>query len=175
MKQTLSVIFLFLILLKVGGFMAVLSVQREIARESVIEKMARNSSTTNLTCIVGTAQNVSKIDWEEADKEFWFEDKLYDVVKIEIKNGQIYYYCLADNDETDIVTAIQQLTQTDNSPLSETTKGIIGWVFQQIIAPEVLYPRFENYYILSKVKLGFRYDYYVFDYFFKIIKPPKTP
>jgi hypothetical protein len=173
MKKPLSLVFLFLILLKIGGFVAILSVQREIVRESVIQEIAQNTITKELICIVATVQNASKIEWEEANKEFWFEGKLYDVVKIETKNGQRHYYCLADDAETDIVTTIKNLVQNGQEPLSQTMKGIIGWIFQQIISPEIVQLRFENYSAVIKTQSGFKHGYYIFDYLFKVIKPPQ--
>jgi hypothetical protein len=170
MKKPLSVLLLFLVLLKIGGFVAILSVEREIVREAMFLKLSKSQIVSDLHCIIDN----KNITWEEADREFWLDGKMYDIVKIEIKNGVKTYLCLADDSETDLAMVIQQLTQTDNSPLSETTKGIISWIFQQIIAPETSYPRFGNFCISSKIKMNFRYDYYAFDYFFKIIKPPKT-
>jgi hypothetical protein len=169
MKKLLSAIFIFLVLLKAGGFMAILSVQREIVRENMIEQIAQNCTTQNLTCIVDN----KKIEWEETDKEFWYENKLYDVVKIETKNGLTHYYCLADNDETEIVSTIKNLVQSGHEPLSQTMKGIIGWIFQQIIMPEPIQPRFENYCLLTLTTSCFIHSRYFFENRFKIIKPPQ--
>ena len=168
MKKILSAIFLFLVLLKAGGFMAVLSVQREIARERMIQQIAQNKISQKLICIVDN----KKIEWEETSKEFWYDGKLYDVVKTEIINNQKHYYCLTDDDETDIVSTIKNLAQSGHEPLSQTMKGIIGWIFQSIILPEIYKPAFEYYNFYTVVNSLFLPSQYIFDGCYKTIKPP---
>ncbi|MBY0534968.1 MAG: hypothetical protein K2P88_03880 [Chitinophagaceae bacterium] len=44
-----------------------------------------------------------KIIWEEEAKECYYQGDLYDVVRSELKNGQTYYYCVKDGDESELV------------------------------------------------------------------------
>ena len=71
MKKWFSALFLLLVLLKIGGFVAILSIQRELIREKVIRKIARHLENEELVCIVGTSQNLANMEWEKEGKEFW--------------------------------------------------------------------------------------------------------
>ncbi len=168
MKKMLSFVLLFLILLKIGGLVAVLSVEREIVREKMFKNIDKNIFATNLTCISAN----QKIEWEETDKEFWYEDKLYDVVKMEIKNGQTYYYCIADVAETDIVTTIKNLIENNQKPLGKALTGFVSWVLDSVFLLNKTVPTFQPVWaIIEQLQNSFE-QAYQFDYYSKTIKPP---
>ena len=110
--------------------------------------------------------------WEEKEQEFWYNNKLYDVVRIKIINNQKHYYCLADDDETELVAVVENLIQNQDSPLSQTTKAVISWFFQSIILPEINIPTFERYGFYTVINSFFFYSNYIFDGWYKTIKPP---
>jgi hypothetical protein len=170
MKKTLTLFLFSILLLKIGGLVAFLSVERELMREAMFEKINKSQNNNNLTCIIDN----KNIDWEEQNKEFWHEGKLYDVVNIEIQNGQKYYYCIADDDETELATVIKNLIGTNDSPLSQTTKNIIGWFFQFVIVPEIGQPVFQNYHFSNPTNSFCLPSRYIFEDWFRAIKPPTT-
>jgi hypothetical protein len=72
----------------------------------VAKELLGSIDKSSLVCIVANAQNSPKIDWEKPQKEFSFEGHLYDVVSVEVHNGEQYYYCFDDQAEAQLVRKI---------------------------------------------------------------------
>ena len=84
--------------------------KREEAKSEFEQKLSSLISDTD--CIRFQWNEISnKIHWEENGKEFWLNNKLYDVVKQKHVNGKSYLYCLADEKEEQIVHKQVELTK----------------------------------------------------------------
>ena len=154
MKTLLSLTLLFALLLKMGGFYAILSFEREEIREKVEQKIINSLHKSDLICIVADAENQNKIEWERAEKEFHFEGNLYDVVYSENVHGVTYYYCLSDKDETILEAKIDKLleNQTDKSPFGNQSKSILHFLSEPFITCNK--PKFQfNYFIDTKLSV----------------------
>ena len=125
-----------ILLLKMGGFYAILSYQRHEIREKVEQKMLNFLEKTELIYIVENAENKSKIAWERPEKEFRFEGNLYDVAYVETISGIKYYYCLSDEDETKLEAKVDKLleNQTNHSPFGNQSKLILDFLSQPLIS-----------------------------------------
>ena len=136
MKTLLSLILFSALLLKMGGFYAILSYERYEIRENVEDKIIKSLKKSELICIVANAENLPKIAWERPAKEFWFEDNLFDVAYVEKVSGITYYYCLSDKDETKLEAKIDKLldNQTKNAPLGVNDKLIQYLISQPLIS-----------------------------------------
>lgn len=174
MKKWLPGLFLVLVLLKIGGFVAILSIQRELIREKVIRKIAHHLENEELVCIVGTSQNLANIEWEKEGKEFWFNDNLYDVVRTETKNGLVHYYCLSDNEESRLAVHIQALSQFDSSSMNGVIKGILNLIFQQVIPANDFQYHFKSSSFFTLDLPIHSVSAYHFLYFSKLLQPPKA-
>ena len=177
MKRLFSIFLLSIIMLKIGGFIAILSIEREIIREQVILKISNNIVSEGLTCIIGSKQNLAKIIWERDGKEFWFNEKLYDVVKIETKNGLANYYCISDEEEQNLCAEIQYFaqSQSDTSPLNEASKDILILIFQQtILTTHSLLSLNTIVFNLPQLKFPPLLSLYISSYCSKILAPPQS-
>jgi hypothetical protein len=174
MKKEISWILLFITALKIGGFLAILSVEREIVRSGMKEKIAKSIDINSLTCIIGTPQNLSKIEWEEENKEFWLENELYDIVKTQKHNDLIYYYCLSDIKEKEVLAKIETLTnsQKTQNPVSNTTKELLTIILQPTTCNHFSYD-FNN--IDFKVTNKFKSITTLYHYLpiLKLLEPPQ--
>ncbi len=134
-KTLLSLTLFFALLLKMGGFYAILSYERHEIREKVEQKLIKSLKKSELICIVADDKNSSKIEWERLEKEFRFEGNLYDVVYTENIFGVIHYYCLTDKDETKLEAKIDKLleNQTDKSPFGNQSKLILHFLAEPLI------------------------------------------
>lgn len=134
MKKLLVLFFLLLTFLKIGGFVAVLGIMREVVRKQVFQKIKNEVAIKDTKCIVGTTENLKKIKWEKENKEFWFDDELYDIIRIEEKQGKKYYYCLSDKNEQHIIATMDNLIISNNrSPINQTSKDLLVLIFQPAI------------------------------------------
>lgn len=177
MKKLFSLLLLSIILLKIGGFVAILGIERALIREEMIEKISHHIISDELTCIIGTDQNLAKIEWERDGEEFWFEGELFDVVKTENNNGIISYFCISDKKEANLCAKIQffSKTQQESSPINTASKDIIILIFQQIILPTYTLLNFENIIIyLEKTKFPAILNLYFSSYISQILVPPQS-
>ncbi len=63
----------------------------------------------------------SKIEWKD-DKEFRFENKLYDVIRMDTSGDSVYIYCLYDEDDTMLYSVLDNLIEDDEDD-AERTNG----------------------------------------------------
>ena len=151
MKTLLSLTLFFALLLKMGGFYAILSYKREEIREKVEQKVIKSLKKSELICIVADSENQSKIEWECPEKEFRFEGNLYDVVYAENVLGVAYYYCLSDTDETKLELKIDKLleNQDEKSPFGNQSKLVLHFLSEPLITHQN--PTFYfNHFIVKK-------------------------
>ena len=65
-------------------------------------EMLKQIPESSLEIIV--AENFGdKIRWEEKGKEFLLNDELYDVARVELKDGKRYLYCINDKKEKELL------------------------------------------------------------------------
>ncbi|CAH0995122.1 hypothetical protein EMA8858_01242 [Emticicia aquatica] len=176
MKKLFSLIFLSITLLKIGGFIAILSIEREIIREKALSKIANEIPSKDLTCIVANAQNQHKFEWEEDEKEFWFEGQLFDIVEIKVKNGIKSYYCIADKNEQLIIAKIEKLSAGfgSNSPINNSTKDFLLVLFQPTIVNSPYSPNFNIFFYSSLIKFDKKNSFYSSSHIFKLLEPPQS-
>lgn len=70
-----------------------------------------------------------EIDWKEKDKEFERNNKMYDVVRIEIKKDSINYYCINDKKEENLFSQFAKFTG-GNSSNSKKLSNILNSIFK---------------------------------------------
>ena len=174
MKKWFSALFLLLVFLKIGGFIAILSIERELIREDVIRKIARHLDDEELVCIVGTPLNLAAIEWEKEGKEFWFNEHLYDVVRTETKKGLIHYYCFSDDEESIVAAHIGALSSADPFSANGVIKGILIFVFQPVVLVNEFQYEFNNFFSFPFKPTVHPVSSYHFLYFSQLLEPPKA-
>ncbi|MFN8344812.1 MAG: hypothetical protein U0X91_07410 [Spirosomataceae bacterium] len=172
MKKWISAFFLLLAFLKIGGFIAVLSMERELIRENVIRKISRHIEDKDLICIVGTPANLADMEWEKEGKEFWINEQLYDVVRTETKQGLIHYYCLSDDEESFVVARMEALSGAYPAE-NGVIKGILYFVFQPVVLVTDIKYEFNPSFSISSRFTDCSVSSYHFLYFSKLLEPPK--
>jgi hypothetical protein len=133
-KTLLSLTLFFALLLKMGGFYAILSYERHEIREKVEQKLLNSIEKSDLICIVANDENLSKMEWERPKKEFRFEDNLFDVVYSENAHGVTHYYCLSDKDETKLEAKIDKLLEKESNhlPFGSHSKLILNFISEPL-------------------------------------------
>ena len=133
-----------------GGFYAILAIEREEIREKIEQKIIKSLKKSDLICIVANDENLPKIIWERPEKEFHFEGSLYDVAYVETVLGVDYYYCLSDKDETILEAKIDKLleNQTDKFPLRNQSKRMLHFLSEPLLKYNK--PVFQFNYFINK-------------------------
>lgn len=169
MKKMVSIIFLSLLIMKIGGYFAFLLIQQDIFKEEAKERIIHLLPNTNLTKLSFSRYQFDKIDWQEIDKEFYFNGKLYDVVRSEIKNSNHILHCLTDDAETEIYSEILQISKahSDELPVKNTLISFLNLLNLKYTIPQIFRfesqvisrfekPMFTNFKIIfSSIKLPF--------------------
>lgn len=88
-------------------------------------------STLPLTSFQSFASDDRNIIWEEKDKEFSVDGKMYDVATTKIINGKKTYYCLSDEKETDLVNTYFK-KNTSEQETSKQKRSKIDFQLQTI-------------------------------------------
>jgi hypothetical protein len=174
-KTLLSLTLLFALLLKMGGFYAILSFEREEIREKVERKLLNSIQKSELICIVENAENLSKIEWERSEREFSFEGNLYDVVYKETIAGVNHFYCLSDDDETKLEAKIDKLLETQNNHSSSGnhSKLILDFLSEPLIFSQNPLFYFQ-YFIDKKPSISSNLAIlFLSDYVSKLKQPPQ--
>ena len=140
MKRIISFIFLCLLVMKIGGYFAFLTIQQLIFREESREKILQHLPTNKLTKLSFSDQEFQEIDWEDVDKEFYYEGSLYDVVEIGFEQKNHIIYCIADENETEIYSELQQMSkaQNDEIPIKNTMISFLNLLNLKYTIPSIL-------------------------------------
>jgi len=101
--RKLSTIFLLsVILFSEAGYFIFYNFQRYQIKQQVKRELA-SSIETELLEVIELEKNAAQIEWEEEWKEFFFNDDMYDVKRIEKKDGKTFLYCINDEKENQLL------------------------------------------------------------------------
>lgn len=118
MKKALAAILLSIIFISQVGYYFIYTIHQYIIKEEVEREMLKHIPDSSLEVIIAEDLG-SKIEWEEKGKEFSWNDKLYDVARIEIKNGKTYLYCLNDKKEKEILNDLVKAVNKNHDSKKE--------------------------------------------------------
>ncbi len=140
MKKIISIIFLSLLIMKIGGYFAFLTIQQNIFREEAKERILHHLSSNKLTALSFSDKQFKEIDWEEVDKEFYLNGTLYDVVNTKVEGKNHVIYCISDEKETEIYSEILQMSkaQKDELPLKNNMVSLLNLLSLKYTVPPIL-------------------------------------
>jgi hypothetical protein len=93
----------------------------------------------------------SNFEWEEAGKEFKYNNSMYDVVSIQEHDKKMVIYCFNDSGESELEKHLDEIHQKQNDPKASSTEA-----FQKLISLSFESVKHQNFY-LSPSKLGFKF------------------
>lgn len=98
------------------GYYFIYSFRQFILKEEIEKKLLATMPESSLEVFV-VEDMISKIRWEEKNKEFSLDGVMYDVARIRMVEGKTYLYCLNDKKEKellkDLVNAVDKNSSTD--------------------------------------------------------------
>ena len=107
--------------------------QMQEQRKEYIRKLLYQSIDENTLTVIDYTSNNKKIFWEEEGKEFFFNRKMYDLVKTKLINGKTYFYCINDEKEKELIDNYNLVTK-NNSGTDKKAKN----TFENVISPYIL-------------------------------------
>lgn len=115
MKNALPVLFLFIIGFSQSGYYIFSLGHQYLHKKQVEKEILNNTENKNLVCISYT-DHKGEIFWEEKNKEFFFVDKMYDIIRTDTVSGKILLYCADDVVEKKIVSQTVETAKNNHIP-----------------------------------------------------------
>jgi len=173
MKRALTILFLFVFLADTVGVILYLlvdwhEVRREMKHFLNSDEFEKNAVTLNFT-----KEEFAKIKWIEHDREFIYQDKLYDIASMDSSSpNQVKIKCVEDHLEADLFKKMKQMVAQDQSAPNQQSNVILsvfkflsGLVFQLISFP------LQDNRLSSDSEDAF-VNHYQFSYHSIIVQPP---
>ncbi len=137
LQRFIYILITLVLVIKIAGFFPLYKIKQWDIRENIEMMIEKHIFNEPLTQISISTVNVKNLKWEREGKEFWYEGKLYDIVRSEIQNEMTNYYCIQDTAETELSFELQESInkQSDTSNTDETS--IIDF-FKKVV--KIYYP-----------------------------------
>ena len=101
-KKALAAILLTIIFISQVGYYFIYTIHQYILKEEMEKELLAHIPDSSLELIIAEEFG-EKIEWEEKNKEFLLNEELYDVARIEIKDGKTHLYCINDKKEKQLL------------------------------------------------------------------------
>ncbi len=128
-----------------------------------------NICLENMTIFDFNKTKFINIKWKEENKEFYYENEMYDVITInKNQHGNIRVYCVKDERETLLFNDFYEQIQHNSSPISDRNQNSIMFTID-------LYLFFIlqlNLYINNSTFIFAKYSYNLITYIKDIPSPP---
>ena len=108
MKRLVSFILLLLFLFISDGYYLYFRYLQHKINTEVKNEIRKGLKEEDLSLIIVSVNDRQEIFWTRKDKEFRYKGSMYDVVSTEVKGQKIYYYCLNDVKEKQLLARFQQ-------------------------------------------------------------------
>jgi hypothetical protein len=114
MKRFFALLFLFLYLYNIVGYLAIFSVMQLRIRSEVKKMLKANLPESKLTtfafCTVGLENDEYPIQWIE-DHEFRYDGSLYDIARSYSRGDTTYFVCINDKQEDQLFAHLDNHVQ----------------------------------------------------------------
>jgi hypothetical protein len=102
LKKALTASLLLILFTSQVGYYFIYTIHQHIIKEEMERELLAHIPEASLEVIIAE-QVADKIEWEEKNKEFSLDGILYDVARIEKKDGKTFLYCINDKKEKQLL------------------------------------------------------------------------
>jgi uncharacterized C2H2 Zn-finger protein len=102
LKKALAALLLLILFTSQVGYYFIYAIHQHIIKEEVERELLAQIPESSLEVIIAE-QVADKIEWTEKNKEFSLDGVLYDVARIEKKEGETFLYCINDKKEKQLL------------------------------------------------------------------------
>ena len=104
MRKYVSILIFIVFLIDIGGYYLWFSILQKGIQSEVRHEIQEGLKDENLALVIVPLNDQSGISWIEQGKEFRFKGEMYDVVRIEIRNQDKYFFCIKDIKEKQLIS-----------------------------------------------------------------------
>jgi hypothetical protein len=114
-KKAFAAILLSILFMSQVGYYFVYSIQQHILKEEIEKELLSHLPDSSLELVIAEDHN-DKLEWEEEEKEFSLNGEMYDVARIEKKDGKTLLYCINDEKEKQLLdNLVKAVTKNHDS------------------------------------------------------------
>jgi len=109
------------------GYYFVYTIYQFIIKEEIERELLSHIPDSSLELVIAE-DHADKLDWEEKNKEFSLNGEMYDVVRIEKKDGKTHLYCLNDKKEKELLDNLVKAVNknSDNKKERNNVKPVLA-------------------------------------------------
>jgi len=112
LKKALASLLLAILFISQVGYYFIYTIHQHLIKEKMERELLTRIPGSLLEVIIAE-QVADKIVWEEKNKEFSIEGILYDVARIEKKDGKTFLYCINDKKEKQLLDDLAKAVKKD--------------------------------------------------------------
>jgi len=112
-KKAVAALLLTTIFISQVGYYFIYIIHQHIIKEEIERELLTHIPDSSLELVI-VEDHSNNLEWEEEGKEFSLNGDMYDVVRIEVKNGKTYLYCINDKKEKEILNNLVKAVNHDS-------------------------------------------------------------
>jgi hypothetical protein len=148
-KKALAAILLSIIFMSQVGYYFVYTIHQHFIKEEIERELLTHIPDSSLDVVIVEDWN-NKLVWEEQGKEFSLNGEMYDVARIEIKDGKTHLYCINDKKEKEILDNLVKAVNHDSRKERNTVKPVLtDMIIIATVEPEKTFSDSSSYGTLS--------------------------
>jgi hypothetical protein len=139
-KKAVAILLLSTLLVSLTGFHLLYRFQIGEAKAEMHERLHAGLMPSGIKKLVIKAQDRQQIQWEEANREFYFEGKMFDVIRLQEKDSVLIIDCISDEKESRLVQ--QLLLQNNKDHTSKPASFLLIKLLTTVYVPrssEIVY------------------------------------
>jgi hypothetical protein len=126
-KKLLLLVLFLLFLFKIVGYFPIVKINQYLIYKQIekqIVKLTPNQFLHKITISTENPNSANQIRWEKPNKDFWYNGRLYDIVRVVNTSKSTTYYCIEDKKETNLLLSFEK-----NSKQTDTQPTVLSWEF----------------------------------------------
>lgn len=151
-KKPIAFLLLIIISFNIFGYYFCFHIIQSGIRREMQARIREGIDESELAIIAVLPGHEAAIKWIKPGKEFTYHGNLYDVVKLEIRNGKKIYHCINDTREEKLISAFsgraeanQKARKIINSLSSNYFAQIVSFFHFQKSVSRVFYDLYSNF------------------------------
>jgi hypothetical protein len=172
MRKIISILCVSLFLFNYAGFYIAFNIDQFIIKEEIRRKLMFDIPVNELAVITINNNSKTKLSWYDGNKEFSYNHKMYDVVRMQNNDTTTIYYCIEDNKENQLNKKLEEhvVNNISNDPIQKANSSN---VIKKIATDEFFFANSVSISSSESFKIEFTTLFMTYKpVYLEIIKPP---
>ena len=140
LRKYIPVILIFIFLSDLGGYYIWFSIRQNKVQKEIRQEVREGLKEEDLSLIIVPDGEESGIAWVESGREFRYQGEMYDVVKTIIQNQKIYYYCIRDFKEKQLIANYNKNHRSGKEAVKIIRKFNYQYIPEKNLPADLAYP-----------------------------------